>query len=126
MSSLSKEYIYIFDLLRIKHRNYKDLTIVNSLIVILRRDKDRLAELDKQVTGIMLGLEQEFERCHSRIASLNNDVDGIDQLRDRLKEASAARQAGGRGGISLDLVTNVIQNMYNFSQGLRSRLNQQF
>ena len=112
--------------LRIKHRNYKDLTIVNSLIVILRRDKDRLAELDKQVTGIMLGLEQEFERCHSRIASLNNDVDGIDQLRDRLKEASAARQAGGRGGISLDLVTNVIQNMYNFSQGLRSRLNQQF
>jgi len=99
------------------------LTSVGSIIVFTKRDKDRLAELDKQVTGIMLGLEQEFERCHSRIASLNNDVDGIDQLRDRLKEASAARQAGGRGGISLDLVTNVIQNMYNFSQGLRSRVN---
>ena len=69
----------------------------------------------------MLGLEQEFERCHSRISSLNNDVDGIDQLRDRLREASAARQVRGGGGVNLDLVTNVIQNMYNFSQGLRSR-----
>ena len=52
---------------------------------------------------------------------MNNDVDGIDQLRDRLREASAARQVRGGGGVNLDLVTNVIQNMYNFSQGLRSR-----
>ena len=108
------------------------LTSVGSIIVFTKRDKDRLAELDTQVTGIMLGLEQEFERCHASIASLqhtNGDGDtdtgdSIHQLRDRLREASASRQVPGhRAGprVNLDVITNVVQNMYNFSQGLRSR-----
>ena len=108
------------------------LTSVGSIIVFTKRDKDRLAELDTQVTGIMLGLEQEFERCHASIASLqhtNGDGDtdtgdSIHQLRDRLREASASRQLQGQGAgprVNLDVITNVVQNMYNFSQGLRSR-----
>lgn len=108
------------------------LTSVGSIIVFTKRDKDRLAELDTQVTGIMLGLEQEFERCHASIASLqhtNGDGDtdtgdSIHQLRDRLREASASRQVPGQGAgprVNLDVITNVVQNMYNFSQGLRSR-----
>ena len=78
------------------------------------------------MTGIMLGLEQEFERCHTRVASLGNDVGSIDELRDRLREASVNRQDSDRtqsARVNLDLVTNVVQNMYNFSQGLRSRVN---
>ena len=73
-----------------------------------------------------MGLEQEFERCHTRVASLGNDVGSIDELRDRLREASASRQDSDRSQsarVNLDLVTNVVQNMYNFSQGLRSRVN---
>ena len=80
------------------------------------------------MTGIMLGLEQEFERCHTRLASLGSDVDSIDELRDRLREASVSRQdqhhSGNTAGrINLEVVTNVVQNMYNFSRGLRSRVN---
>ena len=108
------------------------LTSVGSIIVFTKRDKDRLAELDTQVTGIMLGLEQEFERCHASIASLqhtNGDGDtdtgdSIHQLQNRLREASASRQVPGHGAgprVNLDVITNVVQNMYNFSQGLRSR-----
>ena len=77
------------------------------------------------MTGIMLGLEQEFERCHTRLASLGNDVDSIDELRDRLREASVSRQdqrGNTAGRINLEVVTNVVQNMYNFSRGLRSRV----
>lgn len=102
------------------------LRVVLNPLFFDRRDKDRLRELDMQVTGIMLGLEQEFERCHTRVASLGNDVGSIDELRDRLREASASRQDNDRSQsarVNLDLVTNVVQNMYNFSQGLRSRVN---
>ena len=79
------------------------------------------------MTGIMLGLEQEFERCHTSLAELNlgsSEAGGIEQLRERLREASMSRQGPGAGSgprMSLDVVTNVVQNMYNFSQGLRSR-----
>ena len=107
------------------------LTSVGSIIVFTKRDKDRLVELDTQVTGIMLGLEQEFERCHTKIAELelgcSDTGGGIEELRERLREASMARQGPGAGTgprISLDVVTNVVQNMYNFSQGLRSRVNE--
>merc|ERR1719192_1699175 len=65
------------------------LTSVGSIIVLTKRDKERLGELDTQVTGIMLGLEQEFERCHTNVTALNSDVEGIDELRDRLREASS-------------------------------------
>ena len=108
------------------------LTSVGSIIVFTKRDKDRLVELDTQVTGIMLGLEQEYERCHTKIAELDlgcsDTGGGIEQLRERLREASIGRQGPGGSGsgqrISLDVVTNVVQNMYNFSQGLRSRVNE--
>ena len=106
------------------------LTSVGSIIVFTKRDKDRLVELDTQVTGIMLGLEQEYERCHTKIAELDlgssDSGGGIEQLRERLREASIGRPGGSGSGqrISLDVVTNVVQNMYNFSQGLRSRVNE--
>ena len=105
------------------------LTSVGSIIVFTKRDKERLVELDTQVTGIMLGLEQEYERCHTKIAELDlgrsEAGGGIEQLRERLREASMGRQGAGAGQrINLDVVTNVVQNMYNFSQGLRSRVNE--
>lgn len=103
------------------------LTSVGSIIVFTKRDKNRLEELDTQVTGIMLGLEQEFERCHTKVTALNSDVEGIDELRDRLREASSARQTDDQqrqSRVNLDVVTNVVQNMFNFSQGLRSRINE--
>jgi len=105
------------------------LTSVGSIIVFTKRDKDRLVELDTQVTGIMLGLEQEYERCHTKIVELDlgrsEAGGGIEQLRERLREASMGRQGPGAGPrINLDVVTNVVQNMYNFSQGLRSRVNE--
>ena len=102
---------------------------MGSIIVFTKRDKDRLVELDTQVTGIMLGLEQEYERCHTKIVELDlgrsETGGGIEQLRERLREASQGRQGTGIGTrINLDVVTNVVQNMYNFSQGLRSRVNE--
>lgn len=104
---------------------------MGSIIVFTKRDKDRLVELDTQVTGIMLGLEQEYERCHTKIVELDlgrsETGGGIEQLRERLREASQGRQGSGTGTgtrINLDVVTNVVQNMYNFSQGLRSRVNE--
>ena len=100
---------------------------MGSIIVFTKRDKDRLVELDTQVTGIMLGLEQEYERCHTKIVELDlgrsETGGGIEQLRERLREASQGRQGIGTR-INLDVVTNVVQNMYNFSQGLRSRVNE--
>ena len=103
------------------------LTSVGSIIAFTKRDKDRLMELDTQVTGIMLGLEQEYERCHTKIVELDlgrsEAGGGIDQLRERLREASMGRQGAGPR-INLDVVTNVVQNMYNFSQGLRSKVNE--
>ena len=102
---------------------------MGSIIVFTKRDKDRLVELDTQVTGIMLGLEQEYERCHTKIVELDlgrsETGGGIEQLRERLREASQGRQGTGiETRINLDVVTNVVQNMYNFSQGLRSRVNE--
>ena len=97
------------------------LTSVGSIIVLTKRDKDRLAELDRAVTGIMLGLEQEFEKCHSKLASLESDCHNIDQLTTQLRAASIGRDMAGAGGSNLDLVTNLIGNIHTFSRGLRSR-----
>ena len=97
------------------------LTSVGSIIVLTKRDKDRLAELDRAVTGIMLGLEQEFEKCHSKLASLESDCHNIDQLSTQLRAASIGRDMAGAGGSNLDLVTNLIGNIHTFSRGLRSR-----
>ena len=97
------------------------LTSVGSIIVLTKRDKDRLAELDRAVTGIMLGLEQEFEKCHSKLASLDSDCHNIDQLSTQLRAASIGRDMAGAGGSNLDLVTNLIGNIHTFSRGLRSR-----
>ena len=99
------------------------LTSVGSIIVLTKRDKERLAELDRKVTGIMVGLEQEFEKCHSKLASLDSDSDchNIDQLTRQLRAASIGRDMAGPGGANLDMVTNLIGNIHSFSQGLRSR-----
>ena len=97
------------------------LTSVGSIIVLTKRDKDRLAELDRAVTGIMVGLEGEFERCHSKLASLDTDCHNIDQLTTQLRAASIGRDMAGPGGSNLDMVTNLVGNINNFSRGLRSR-----
>ena len=99
------------------------LTSVGSIIVLTKRDKERLAELDRKVTGIMVGLEQEFEKCHSKLASLDSDsgCHNIDQLTRQLRAASIGRDMAGPGGANLDMVTNLIGNIHSFSQGLRSR-----
>lgn len=97
------------------------LTSVGSIIVLTKRDKERLGELDRKVTGIMLGLEQEFEKCHSKLASLDSDCHDIEQLRTQLRAASIGRDMAGPGGSNLDMVTNLIGNIHSFSQGLRSR-----
>ena len=96
------------------------LTSVGTVIKLTTRDKDRLRELDNKVTGIMLGLEEEFEKCHQKLSSLDADCQNIDQLRTELRAASS-RDKSGPGAINLDMVTNLIGNIYTFSQGLRSR-----
>ena len=97
------------------------LTSVGSIIVLTKRDKERLAELDRAVTGIMVGLEQEFEKCHSKLSSLDSDCHNIDQLTSQLRAASIGRDMAGAGGSNLDLVTNLIGNIHTFSRGLKSR-----
>ena len=97
------------------------LTSVGSIIVLTKRDKERLAELDRAVTGIMVGLEQEFEKCHSKLSSLDSDCHNIDQLTSQLRAASIGRDMAGPGGSNLDMVTNLIGNIHTFSRGLKSR-----
>merc|ERR1711936_42106 len=70
----------------------------------------------------MLGLEEEFEKCHQKLSSLDADCQNLDQLRTELRAASS-RDKSGPGAINLDMVTNLIGNIYTFSQGLRSRVN---
>ena len=96
------------------------LTSVGTVIKLTTRDKDRLKELDDKVTGIMLGLEEEFEKCHQKLSSLDADCQNLDQLRAELRAASL-RDKTGPGSTNLDMVTNLISNIYTFSQGLRSR-----
>ena len=69
------------------------------------------------VTGIMMGLEKEFEVCHSKLASLETDCHNIDQLTTQLRAASIGRDMAGPGGSNLDMVTNLIGNIHTFSQG---------
>lgn len=100
------------------------LTSLGSIIVLTKRDKDRLAELDREVTRIMVGLEGEFEKCHSKLASLDTDCHNIDQLTTQLRAASIGRDMAGSGGSNLDMVTNLVGNINTFSRGLRSRINE--
>ena len=98
------------------------LTSVGTIIKLTAGDKHRLYELNQKVTGIMLGLEQEFEKCHQKLSDLDSDCQNIHQLRAQLQEASNGRVMTGPGATNLDMVTNLIGNISSFSQGLRSRL----
>ena len=97
------------------------LTSVGSIIVLTQRDKERLVELNKKVTGIMLGLEQEFERCHTKLSRLDTDCHNIDQLTAQLRTAKIGRDLAGPGATNLDMLTNLIGNIHSFSTGLRTR-----
>ena len=97
------------------------LTSLGTMIKLTSRDKDRLTELDNKVTRIMLGLEEEFEKCQMKLSSLDADCHNIDQLRSQLRAASLERDLAGPGAINLDLVTNLIGNIHKFSRDLLSR-----
>ena len=53
------------------------ITSVGTIIKLTATESHRLAELNRKVTGIMLGLEQEFEKCHLKLSSIDSDCHNI-------------------------------------------------
>ena len=98
------------------------LTSVGSLIALTSRQKNRVRELDKQVTDMLLDLEEEFGRCQRNLALMNGDGEGIEQIRANLDNAMVGRQMAGQGGINLDTITHILNNFQTFSQNMRHRL----
>jgi len=99
------------------------LTSVGSLIALTSQQKSRIRELDQQVTDMLLGLEEEFERCQRNLAALNGDGQGIDQIRANLDNALIGRQMAGQGAMNLDTITRILTNFQRFSSNMRSRVN---
>jgi len=100
------------------------LTSVGSLIALTSRQKNRVRELDKQVTDMLLDLEEEFGRCQRNLALMNGDGEGIEQIRANLDNAMVGRQMAGQGGINLDTITHILNNFQTFSQNMRHRVNE--
>jgi len=100
------------------------LTSVGSLIALTSQQKSRIRELDQQVTDMLLGLEEEFERCQRNLAALNGDGQGIDQIRANLDNALIGRQMAGQGAMNLDTITRILTNFQRFSSNMRSRVNE--
>eukprot|EP00092_Neocalanus_flemingeri_P025581 GFUD01027734.1.p1 GENE.GFUD01027734.1~~GFUD01027734.1.p1 ORF type:complete len:371 (-),score=79.73 GFUD01027734.1:152-1264(-) len=99
------------------------LTSVGSLIVFTGKEKNRIKELEQRVTDMLLGLEEEFERCQRNMAFMNGDGQGIDQIRANLDNALIGRAMAGNAGMSLDTITRIITNIQGFSTNMRSRVN---
>ena len=98
------------------------LTSVGSLIVFTGREKKRIKELEQHVTDMLLGLEEEFERCQRNMAMMNGEGQGIDQIRANLDNALIGRAMTGSGGMNLDTITRILTNIQRFSTNMRSRL----
>lgn len=99
------------------------LTSVGSLIVFTGREKKRIKELEQHVTDMLLGLEEEFERCQRNMAMMNGEGQGIDQIRANLDNALIGRAMTGSGGMNLDTITRILTNIQRFSTNMRSRVN---
>jgi len=99
------------------------LTSVGSLITLTSRQKGKMKELDQKVTEMLLGLEEEFARCHRSMVLMNGEGEGIDQIRANLDNALVGRQMAGNGAMNLDTITRILTNFQRFSSNMRSRVN---
>jgi len=99
------------------------LTSLGSLIVFTGKEKKRIKELEQQVTDMLLGLEEEFERCQRNLDFMNGDGQGIDQIRANLDSALIGQAMAGNGGMNLDTITRIITNIQSFSLNMRNRVN---